>query len=91
MAAPPLCLVSSHRLGRRYGSARCAPCPRDSAEPRALDGPVHPGGRFDRWRKRIRFWRHLARLVEIEPQLVVDIGFTLQEAEEGIEKSFWRL
>ena len=55
------------------------------------DGPAIPGSRFDLWRKRIRFRRHLARLSTIDPRLIEDIGLTLQEAESEIERPLWRL
>jgi uncharacterized protein YjiS (DUF1127 family) len=63
---------------------------RDSVKA-GLDGPAHADGRIETWRKRIRFRRHLARLLETDPGLVVDIGLTVQEAEKEVQKSFWRL
>src|SRR5438552_3897925 len=65
--------------------------PRDSPEMGGLDGPACSDSRIETWLRRVRLRRHLARLLKIDPGLVVDIGLTLQEAEQEVQKSFWRL
>jgi len=62
-----------------------------STESGHLDGPAKAGSRFDLWRKRIRFRRHLARLRSIDPGLIEDIGLALHEADSELAKAFWRL
>ena len=56
-----------------------------------LDGPAERGSRIDFWRRRLRFRRHMARLLRLDAGLIEDMGLTLQEAQQEVAKPFWRL
>jgi uncharacterized protein YjiS (DUF1127 family) len=45
---------------------------------------------FATWRKRFRFRRHLERLSKDGPQLIEDIGLTMDEVEAELQKPFWQ-
>jgi uncharacterized protein YjiS (DUF1127 family) len=64
---------------------------KEAAEPdRRPDGPANPGSPIDRWRKRLRFRRHLARLLATNAGLIEDIGLTPHEAEIEVSRPFRR-
>ena len=83
-----MAVVANFLLGRPAFDLQRA-LPACSTGTHGLDGPAPAGGRFDRWRRRIRLRGHLARLHKTNPSLIEDIGLTLDEAEREIRKPFW--
>jgi len=49
-----------------------------------------PRNRFHVWHGRIRFRQHLWRLLRDKPELLADVGFTIEHAREEVSKPFWR-
>ena len=59
-------------------------------QPRELDGPSVGNARLiEVWRKRARFRWHLRRLLLQKPELLADMGLSLEEAGKEIERPFW--
>jgi uncharacterized protein YjiS (DUF1127 family) len=57
---------------------------------KALDGPCVSMSPLETWRKRVRFRRHLWRLLRDKPELIEDIGLSVEIAQQESVKPFWR-
>ena len=54
-------------------------------------GAIVRGRNFLRiWRGRIVFRKHLWRLLRDKPELIEDMGLTIERAERELKKPFWR-
>ena len=49
-----------------------------------------PGNLISAWRERSYFRWDLARLAKDSPELIDDIGLTMEQVEAEIAKPFWR-
>ena len=48
----------------------------------AIDGPCVSMGLFETWRKRVRFRGHLWRLLRDKPELIEDVGLSIEIAQQ---------
>jgi uncharacterized protein YjiS (DUF1127 family) len=53
-------------------------------------GPLGVRGLIEVWGARVRSRRQLADMARDMPELIVDIGLTMEQVEAEIDKPFWR-
>ena len=59
-------------------------------QPYQPDGPILEESLIESWRKRLRYRWHLRRIIRCEPELLSDIGLTMNEARSEARTPFWR-
>jgi uncharacterized protein YjiS (DUF1127 family) len=49
-----------------------------------------PGGLFKAWYARRHYRQELGRLLRVGRHMISDIGLTVAEAEDAVDRPFWR-